>query len=500
MNKQKFVSALRNPRELSGQDLNEIKDVIKTYPYFVSARSLLAKGVKLKYPEKSGKFVASASLYVPDRGFFKKYIENDLYFVGESANTKEGVTGRPEAKKGKASTQKAKKSSKVAAAPDPGHTPVPKKQQPGALDDLISDIFSELEELKASKKKFKEMESRLLEDEEVERVLARAQESQPEVEAEETPKAESQTDESRGEDVVEEVEIPKEEPEASKTASPVENTGDQKTPPAEDGDHPEERAEEEAEDIVSKDETAKNVKEVDDETKVSIDKPSSSQKRSSKSEEDTDDDFVVRKHVDPDVRRRGRLEEPEVTDKTQEETPTDEAETDEKVEAKARNTETEKAGAKAKEEGGKRTASTKSAATSKAQTTKKGTGKSVVSSKDQSGAGAGEKKQTSKKEDESKSAADSPPKEEKEKIVDDFIKKSPNISPVKKNKAAEKEKKDLSEKSTRFKADVASEYLAEIYIEQGKYDRAISIYENLSLKFPEKKSYFAGLIEKLSKK
>ena len=45
--------------------------------------------------------------------------------------------------------------------------------------------------------------------------------------------------------------------------------------------------------------------------------------------------------------------------------------------------------------------------------------------------------------------------------------------------------------------DFVTETLAEIYIQQGNFKKAISAYGKLSLKFPEKSDYFARLIQEL---
>lgn len=81
-------------------------------------------------------------------------------------------------------------------------------------------------------------------------------------------------------------------------------------------------------------------------------------------------------------------------------------------------------------------------------------------------------------------------------IVDEFIEKSPSIK--RQNKAFKNEKViDLSAKSTRKKKSNSTETLAKLYASQGNKLKAKKIYQELILKNPEKRSYFAVLIEKL---
>jgi tetratricopeptide (TPR) repeat protein len=56
---------------------------------------------------------------------------------------------------------------------------------------------------------------------------------------------------------------------------------------------------------------------------------------------------------------------------------------------------------------------------------------------------------------------------------------------------------DLTQQSTAFHDDLATETLAQILWQQGKLQRALAIYEKLMLKFPEKRTYFDALIETL---
>ncbi len=59
---------------------------------------------------------------------------------------------------------------------------------------------------------------------------------------------------------------------------------------------------------------------------------------------------------------------------------------------------------------------------------------------------------------------------------------------------------DIARKSVIEHDDIATETLARIYAEQGHHQRAIKIYQQLILKFPEKSRYFAAQIKNLENK
>jgi len=59
--------------------------------------------------------------------------------------------------------------------------------------------------------------------------------------------------------------------------------------------------------------------------------------------------------------------------------------------------------------------------------------------------------------------------------------------------------KILSENSNQIGEDLITETLANVYLKQGLYSEALESYQKLSLKFPEKNSYFATQIEKIKK-
>lgn len=87
-------------------------------------------------------------------------------------------------------------------------------------------------------------------------------------------------------------------------------------------------------------------------------------------------------------------------------------------------------------------------------------------------------------------------REIKYKLIDEFIEKSPKISPI--SKLENQESSSQLNSSIEY-SDLMTETLAQIYAEQKKFDKAIRAYKILSIKYPEKKEIFLTKIEEIEK-
>jgi tetratricopeptide (TPR) repeat protein len=90
------------------------------------------------------------------------------------------------------------------------------------------------------------------------------------------------------------------------------------------------------------------------------------------------------------------------------------------------------------------------------------------------------------------------PKDEQARLIDRFINAAPSISRPNKNDFFDPQQEAVN--SSFDEEDfLVTETLAKIHTDQGNLEKAAEIYKKLILKFPEKSSYFAALIQDLKK-
>ena len=85
--------------------------------------------------------------------------------------------------------------------------------------------------------------------------------------------------------------------------------------------------------------------------------------------------------------------------------------------------------------------------------------------------------------------------EEKLSLIDAFLEKNPKMPAV----SPDQPKVDLSKGMTFDKEELMTETLAKVYVKQKKYNKALLAYKILSLKYPEKNSFFADQIKEIKK-
>lgn len=424
MNKHKFVQYLRSPKELDRGALIELESIVEEYPYFQSARTLLAKAGKNLKSKKAKLYVSSAAVYATDRALLKRYINDELIFLNpltvhesheaelERDLTKAVKSNKLATSRNKKPSEKEKpksKNLKISNRPKKakdGYLTMDdlKTETPSGLDDMIAELYKDMEELKVNREKLKTIEDQLEEDEAVDealkKVASKAEEEQETEEQQETEGIESKEESS-------DVEI-----EDKSEVNPESNSEEEKDNPDE---APISTREKEPIKKASESRSAR-ISSIDSEVEIS---KSLTGARKSGTEEDESKE-------EPDANK-------------------DESDSEQRQENEA-------------------------TATDDADQT----------------------------ESDSKEQKDSPKKEQSQ-IIDDFIKNNPSITPVAKNNK-DFNQSDLSWTSGDLHPDIASEYLAEIYLEQGHKDRALQILEALIVRFPEKSFYFADIIKKINEK
>ena len=82
-------------------------------------------------------------------------------------------------------------------------------------------------------------------------------------------------------------------------------------------------------------------------------------------------------------------------------------------------------------------------------------------------------------------------------VVEDFLNQEPTRIVLKENDTLAEVREEKVEKEDEN--EILTETLAGIYIKQGKFENAIKIIRQLSLKYPKKNRYFADQIRFLEK-
>ncbi|MGB5395099.1 MAG: hypothetical protein WBN16_12665 [Lutimonas sp.] len=93
---------------------------------------------------------------------------------------------------------------------------------------------------------------------------------------------------------------------------------------------------------------------------------------------------------------------------------------------------------------------------------------------------------------ETKQRTEKSSKSEKFELIEKFIATNPKIGTLK-----ELENPSIIDSSTVENEQLMTETLAHVYLEQKKYEKAMTAFQILSLKYPEKSSFFALQIEKI---
>jgi len=461
VNKTELIEFLRYPSKLTSSNLDELEGVIRDAPYFLSARLLLAKGSKELGDKKTPKRIASAAIYSTDRILLKKYLSSNLFFLGQAvaeesatpSKTKK-VASQPDSVEG----VNRQEESEPRADKRPGNLKVEKKglstpQVPvGGLDALLDELEHDMKNLKASRHHFAEIQQNIEEEDAVAKAI---NENKLEIEKSPSYPPEKQSEEPK-------TVYFEEKPIKSKKEDEAETEFKIELNPKE-------------EQIFSK-----KLEELSGEKKKKVKKPKEQEERKEKLVDQKNDKGVEKSINEPRFSRfstRSYLKNL----KTDFESDFDFFGKDEKKEdANTKAASSENKVKKIEEKEAFKKLTSKSREADKAPSSKSAKKK------------GGTKKDEPKKDDSKEN--DKSDREKQTNVIDKFIKESPSIKYTKKDEISTT---DLAETSASWDRNLASEYLAEIYLKQGNKKRTKEIYKALMLKYPEKKPYFADLISKI---
>lgn len=122
-------------------------------------------------------------------------------------------------------------------------------------------------------------------------------------------------------------------------------------------------------------------------------------------------------------------------------------------------------------------------------------GQEEMEADDNSDSPEAEQSEVSESSNEETSSGDELSREKKFEMIDRFIASNPKMEP----KGEESRKVDIKASTKLDSSELMTETLAKVYLEQGKYKKAIQAYRILSLKYPEKSSFFADRIKAVKK-
>ncbi len=465
MNKQKLLTLINNPHQISQSDLEELQELVDQYPYFQIGHALIAKSKSdnktLDYRDK----IHLAAITTPDRNVLKALIKGKL--SPQTAEHAAVETPEPEVEE-EQSTEKIEAETPEEPAPEiVAETP----------EETTPEVTEKIEE---------------------------KPEIQPDIVSESTEKVEKS---------IEEPDKEKEEPAIPlgdlniKASSDVDKAKVNIAAEQEKPEDPKESLYKELEENLKSLQRRKSQpapKAEATKKTVSETKPAAAKKttttakaKTPASKTTTTKTTAAKSTAAKSTTAKGTAAKSTTTARstgtTAKKTTASKTTTTKKTTAKPRTTAAKKPSAATKTVSKKTTSkpsTTKSTASAakKTETSKKKLQKPV---------NKGETKDTKKKSKHSMAAGS---RNKQIEIIEEFIKKEPSIAkpkPVKGGQDTPQE--DLSLKSIEIKEDLISENLAIIMEKQGKTQKAKDIYKKLIWKFPQKKAYFASRIEELEK-